>query len=97
MLLVTPKSKVPGSRELSPEEHLCAAMLRRAWWDLWLYGPGTVQDDARNWLECGEDRPFSFVWCCEVTGLCEEWVRTLIVGTEAKSKHAKGYIRSKQG
>ncbi len=64
-------------RRVVQEELLVAAMLRRAYLDLW-DAAHELRRDAKRWFASKENGITSFLWCCAVCGLEPDVVLRLI-------------------
>lgn len=85
-------ARVVRTRPLSAEENMIAALLARAHRDLW-GKEAELAKKVRRWFDSKSRQEFSFIWCCEATGLDAGVVRRLMSEEPDQDKAGKSVHR----
>lgn len=85
-------SSEPSDAPQIGERNLLAAMIFRAWWDI--YSPHTIyRPPASRWVRSTTKTPFSFEWCCLLLGMEPADIRNVIMNNAAEATRHKSPSR----
>lgn len=66
-----------------PERNLWARVMESALRDAFK-GPRLLKSEAKNWIFSPNDKPYSFLWVCEVIEFCPRAIRRAVTKKELR-------------